>query len=255
MSRIHTILASIAEDIKDEMHDNTRDEREDRLIQELDNSIIYYATQWDILNEARPSTFELEQLGELAQSPAELAFDILYSTFINEYWGALEDVEEVPEETDINKETNPEGYYRDRLKLIDQLPKEMTEKDFRSSQYDQLIDEGLVPIDHVTDRLAPRTCSVTGKGMHSGWCWGNGDFYTSTQRITFEELEKNRQDILESLVFNGYSPTVGDPDDPEFFAVARKVRNDLHLHISTKELLTLAYGLGILYWTEWETEE
>ena len=158
MSRIHTILASIAEDIKDEMHDNTRDEREDRLIEELDNSIIYYATQWDILNEARPSTFELEQLGELAQSPAELAFDILYTTFLNEYWGALEDVEELPEETNINKETNPEGYYRDRLGLLSQLPEETTEKDFRTeghsnSPEDQLIDDGLVPIDNVTDRL------------------------------------------------------------------------------------------------------
>ena len=157
MSRIHTILSSIATEIADEMHDNTRDEREDRLIQEIDNSLIYYYAQWDILNEARPSTFELEQLGELAQSPAELAFDILYTTFLNEYWGALEDVEEIPE-TDINKETNPEGYYRDRLKLIDQLPEEMTEKDFSSeshstSKEDQLIDHGLVPIDHVTDRL------------------------------------------------------------------------------------------------------
>lgn len=158
MSRIHTILTSIAEEIKDEMHDNTREEREDRLIEELDNAIIYYYTQWDILNEARPSTFELEQLGELAQSPAELAFDILYTTFLNEYWGALEDVEEAPEETDINKETNPEGYYRDRLKLIDQLPEEMTEKDFSSeshstSKEDQLIDQGLVPIDSVVESL------------------------------------------------------------------------------------------------------
>ena len=92
MSRIHTILSSIATEISDEMHDNTRDEREDRLIEELDIALTYYSTQWDILNEARPSTFELEQLGELAKSPAELAFDILYSTFLNEYWGALEDV-------------------------------------------------------------------------------------------------------------------------------------------------------------------
>ena len=158
MSRIHTILSSIANEIADEMHDNTRDEREDQLIQELDSALTYYATQWDILNEARPSTFELEQLGELAQSPAELAFDILYTTFINEYWGALEDVEEVPEETDINKETNPEGYYRDRLGLLSQLPEETTEKDFRTeghstSPEDQLIDQGIVPIDHVTDRF------------------------------------------------------------------------------------------------------
>ena len=122
MSRIHTILASIATEISDEMHDNTRDEREDRLIQEIDNAIVYYHNQWDILNEARPSTFELEQLGEMAQSPAELAFDILYTTFLNEYWGALEDVEEVPETNSTLKE-------------------------------DQLIDDGLVPIDHVTDRI------------------------------------------------------------------------------------------------------
>ena len=122
MSRIHTILASIATEISDEMHDNTRDEREDRLIQEIDSAIVYYHNQWDILNEARPSTFELEQLGELAQSPAELAFDILYTTFVNEYWGALEDVKRVPETNSTLKE-------------------------------DQLIDDGLVPIDHVTDRI------------------------------------------------------------------------------------------------------
>ena len=122
MSRIHTILASIANDISDDMHDNTKEEREDRLIQEIDSAIIYYHNQWDVLNEARPSTFELEQLGELAQSPAELAFDILYTTFLNEYWGALEDVEEVPETNSTLKE-------------------------------DQLIEDGLVPIDHVTDRL------------------------------------------------------------------------------------------------------
>ena len=118
MSRIHTILASIATEIADEMHDNTRDEREDRLIQELDNAIVYYSTQWDILNEARPSTFELEQLGELAKSPAELAFDILYTTFLNEYWGALEDVE--------SHSTSPE----------DQI-------------VNDLVDQGLVPIDPV----------------------------------------------------------------------------------------------------------
>ena len=122
MSRIHTILSSIATEIADEMHDNTREEREDRLIEELDNAIIYYATQWDILNEARPSTFELEQLGELAQSPSELAFDILYTTFLNEYWGALEDVDELPESHSTSRE-------------------------------DQLIEQGLVPIDSVVESL------------------------------------------------------------------------------------------------------
>ena len=93
MSKIHTILSSIATEIIEEMHGNTKEEREDRLIQEIENAITYYSTQWDILNEARPSTFDLEQLGELARSPSELAFDILYITFIDEYWTALEDVD------------------------------------------------------------------------------------------------------------------------------------------------------------------
>ena len=65
MSRIHTILSSIATEISDDMHDNTKEEREDRLIQEIDSAIVYYHNQWDVLNEARPSTFELEQLGEM----------------------------------------------------------------------------------------------------------------------------------------------------------------------------------------------
>ena len=154
MSKIHNILTSIATEIAEEMKGQTRDEKEDRLIEELDSALTYYAAQWDVLNEARPSTFELEQLGEIAQSPAELAFDILYSTFISEYWGVLEDAEEI----DINKETNPDGYYRDRLALLSQLPEETTEKDFKSENdstlpEDKLIDEGLVPIDHVTDRF------------------------------------------------------------------------------------------------------
>jgi len=92
--------------------------------------------------------------------------------------------------------------------------------------------------------------------MHSGWCWGNGDFYTSTEKITFEELEKNRKDIFEALDYNGYIPTVGVPDSPEeadFARVVRKFRNEEY--IPTEDLLILAYGLGILYWTEWETEE
>ena len=218
MRRIHTILSSIATEISDEMHDNTRDEREDRLIQEIESAITYYYNQWDILNEARPSTFELEQLGELAQSPAELAFDILYTTFLNEYWGALEDVKRVPESHSTSKEN-------------------------------QLIAEGLVPIDHVTDRLAPRTCSLTGNGMYNGWVWGDGEFYTSTEKLTLKELEKCRKDIIETLIYNGYEPTEVDMVGPEFTAVALKVKNGRD--ISGVELLTLAYGLGILYWTEW----
>jgi len=107
--------------------DQSFDHLEEVLFQEIDSALTYYSTQWDILNEARPSTFELEQLGELARSPQELAWDILYTKYM-EFYG----INEPPE-------------YR--------TPEETTEKDFKSSQYDQLIEDGLVPIDHVTDRI------------------------------------------------------------------------------------------------------
>lgn len=37
-----------------------------------------------------------------------------------------------------------------------------------------------------------KKCDITGKGMNSGWVWGDGAFYTSTREITIEEL---RDDI------------------------------------------------------------
>ena len=128
---IGKILLDINDTLRSEI-DQSYDHLEEVLFQEIDSALTYYFTQWDILNEARPSTFELEQLGELARSPLELAWDILYSKYM-EFYGINEPPEyRTPEDTDINKETNPDGYYRDRLKLIDQLPEEMTEKDFKT---------------------------------------------------------------------------------------------------------------------------
>ena len=158
---IGKILLDINDTLRAE-NDQSTNHLEEVLIQEIDNALIYYFTQWDILNEARPSTFELEQLGELARSPQELAFDILYSKYM-EFYGINEPPEyRTPEDTDINKETNPEGYYRDRMGLLSQLPEETTEKDFRGESHNtspedqivnNLVDQGLVPIDPVINDI------------------------------------------------------------------------------------------------------
>lgn len=94
---IGKILLDINDTLRAE-NDQSTNHLEEVLIQEIDNALIYYYTQWDILNEARPSTFELEQLGELARSPQELAFDILYSRYM-EFYGINEPPEYITPES------------------------------------------------------------------------------------------------------------------------------------------------------------
>ena len=61
-----------------------------------------------------------------------------------------------------------------------------------------------------------RKCDITGKGINSGWVWGEGEFYTSTEEHTIEELKKSY------------------PDNPEYWN------------------LQYAYNNYALYWTKWD---
>lgn len=42
-------------------------------------------------------------------------------------------------------------------------------------------------------------CSVTDTGMNEGWCWGDGDFYTSTKEMTINELKGDYPDKASEL--------------------------------------------------------
>lgn len=108
MSNQRTI-GKILLDINDTLsaeNDQSFDHLEEVLFQEIDSALTYYFTQWDILNEARPSTFELDLLGELSRSPLELAWDILYTKYM-EFYG----INEPPEyRTPVNKDFKTEGH-------------------------------------------------------------------------------------------------------------------------------------------------
>jgi hypothetical protein len=67
-----------------------------------------------------------------------------------------------------------------------------------------------------------RRCDVTHKGMNEGWCWGDGAFYTATEKSTITELRKE------------YPSKVNITDD---------------------ELMQYAYDNEVLYWTEWSSNE
>ena len=79
-----------------------------------------------------------------------------------------------------------------------------------------------------------RTCDITGEGMNSGWCWGDGGFYSSTQENTVAEL---RGDILSGAY--------------DFGEISKE---DL-LNKTDDDLLRWAVDEDILYWTIWEDEE
>lgn len=90
MTKLHSTL----EDIAHELQRHPQDQREEVLIQEIDTALIYTSDIWEYLNEIQPNSFELPSLGELARSPQELAFDLLYSNFYDRFGELLQEPEE-----------------------------------------------------------------------------------------------------------------------------------------------------------------
>jgi hypothetical protein len=79
------------EEIAKEVQQYPLEERIYILNEDIERQVIYYRDQWDILNEARPSTFDLEQIGETARTPAELSFWILYNAFLERFPDLVEE--------------------------------------------------------------------------------------------------------------------------------------------------------------------
>ena len=75
----------ILEDIANLLLEHEQEQREDILFQEIDRACIYTYACWDIIGEECPSDFYIDDLGEYAQNPAQLAYSILYAKFMEEY--------------------------------------------------------------------------------------------------------------------------------------------------------------------------
>jgi len=96
-----------------------------------------------------------------------------------------------------------------------------------------------------------RTCDVTGEGMNKGWVWCDGMFYTKYMEDTLHECRKDRGAIIQNI--DTLTPEdVEDPNEWDAFDEARcKVRDE---NDTDYDLLTIAYQIGYLYFTEWEDE-
>ena len=78
-------IREILEDIATLLLEHEQEQREDILFEELDRACIYTYACWDIIGEECPSDFFIDDLGEYAQNPAQLAYSILYARFMNDY--------------------------------------------------------------------------------------------------------------------------------------------------------------------------
>jgi len=71
-------------------------------------------------------------------------------------------------------------------------------------------------------KLYARKCDITQEGMNSGWCWGDGTFYSKYEDDTIKELREE------------FESSIGVQTD--------------------EELLEWAVNKGELYFTEWFEE-
>lgn len=81
MEKINTIVEEIAETLNSFPIEN----REAILHEEIDRHLIYKNDIWDILNDARPSSFYIEISGLTATTPELLAYHLIYDTFLNRF--------------------------------------------------------------------------------------------------------------------------------------------------------------------------
>lgn len=78
-------IRELLEDIAETLLEYQQEQREEILFEELDRACIYRSDCWDIINEERPFDFMMEQIGEHAKTPEQLAWAILYAKFMDEY--------------------------------------------------------------------------------------------------------------------------------------------------------------------------
>ena len=108
-------------------------------------------------------------------------------------------------------------------------------------------------------------CSITNEGMNEGWVWCEGAFYTSTLELTYQELRKDREQILETAfeIYEDNTP-IYDEFGTAYNLSYRKLQDEsrweeFNIAIekakqnkeTDKDLLEIAYQIDYLYWTDW----
>ena len=99
-----------------------------------------------------------------------------------------------------------------------------------------------------------RKCSITNEGMNEGWVWCEGAFYTSTLELTYQELRKDREQILEIADECIERQTILQDESrwKEFEKAIDKAKQNKE---TDRDLLEIAYQIDYVYWTDWHSYE
>lgn len=100
----------------------------------------------------------------------------------------------------------------------------------------------------------PRQCDVTQEGMTEGWVWCGGTFYTKYLKDTVHQLRTyDRDAVLEMANQAENAEYLECPwESEEFFSALKKANNNEE---SDQELLTIAWQMDYLYYTEWDEND
>lgn len=74
-------LIERANELKGESIYHIEEQLQDRLYEEVDRLVIYYADCWDICKEAGATNFDIDELGRPAQTINELAYFVMLEEF------------------------------------------------------------------------------------------------------------------------------------------------------------------------------
>jgi len=98
-----------------------------------------------------------------------------------------------------------------------------------------------------------RKCSITKEGMNEGWCWYSGDLYMKYEKDVKRYLRTNVDVILYELKLSDYYQQADCVPLNHWNEVIGLVKGGVSL--TDDDLLTIAYGLDMVYWTEWQDED
>lgn len=98
-----------------------------------------------------------------------------------------------------------------------------------------------------------RVCDITGEPMNEGWVWNHGESYTKYSADVQKECEEERDNLLESLKNANYLQADELIDADDWNRIVWNVKRGVDLTV--EELVDVAVGLDMLYWTEWEDED
>lgn len=99
-----------------------------------------------------------------------------------------------------------------------------------------------------------RKCDATGEGMNEGWCWLDGDMYFKYEK-DIKKFIRHNDDVIEYELKSAEKIQLDSEVDEEEWNVLMDIVEQDFYSLNDDELLTVAYVLNMVYWTQWHDDD